>query len=78
MTRRPKKRKRIQIGLIVSADIKRRVIKAAKASGRSQSQEAEYLIERAILCNRIFELFNINPNDYMPRNTKIPTTGERR
>jgi hypothetical protein len=45
---KPTKRKRIQLGLIVSAKTKNFIDKEAKASGRSQSQVAESLIERAL------------------------------
>jgi len=44
---KPPTGKRVQLGLIVRADIKRAIIKAAEQSGRTQSQEAELLIERA-------------------------------
>jgi hypothetical protein len=41
----PVRGKRVSLGLKVTADIKRRLDTAAQASGRTQSQEAEYRIE---------------------------------
>lgn len=38
---------RVSLGLRVTADIKRRLDAAAEASGRSQSQEAEFRLERS-------------------------------
>jgi predicted transcriptional regulator len=46
--KKPEPGKRMSLGLKVTAEIKERIDKAAKASGRTQSQEAEALIERAI------------------------------
>jgi hypothetical protein len=43
-------KKRLPISLIVTADVKRKLVAAAHASGRSQSQEAELLIELALHC----------------------------
>jgi hypothetical protein len=40
--------KRASLGLKVRIDIKRRIDEAAKNSGRTQSQEAEALIEKAL------------------------------
>jgi hypothetical protein len=45
----PAEGKRISLGLKVTAAVKRRIDKAAQDSGRTQSQEAEALIERAFL-----------------------------
>jgi len=39
---------RVSLGLKVRAEVKQRIDEAAKASGRTQSQEAEALIERAL------------------------------
>jgi predicted transcriptional regulator len=44
-TKVPARGKRVSLGLKVTADIKRRLDAAAQASGRTQSQEAEYRIE---------------------------------
>jgi hypothetical protein len=44
---KPQKRRRIQVGLIVSAEIKQRLVQAASQTGLTQSQIAERLIERA-------------------------------
>jgi hypothetical protein len=38
-------RKRIQLGLLVTAKMKRYLVKASEQSGRTQSQEAELLLE---------------------------------
>jgi hypothetical protein len=47
--------KRAQLSLLVRAEIKRYVDKAAQKSGRTQSQEAEHLIERALTYDRMLE-----------------------
>jgi hypothetical protein len=44
----PGKSERVSLGLRVTAVIKRHIDAAARASGRTQSQEAEILIERAL------------------------------
>jgi hypothetical protein len=44
----PEPGKRASLGLKVTAEIKQRIDAAAKITGRSQSQEAELLIERAL------------------------------
>jgi len=41
----PQRGKKVALGLKVTADIKRRLDSAARASGRTQSQEAEHRIE---------------------------------
>ena len=41
----PTRGERVSLGLKVTADIKRRIDSAARASGRTQSQEAEHRIE---------------------------------
>ena len=48
--------KRVQIGLFVRADIKRRIDAAAKATGRTLSQEAEQLIERGLMADQIAQI----------------------
>jgi hypothetical protein len=50
---KPPRKKRVQLGLIVTAGVKRRIMAAATASGRTQSQEAELLIEKALLMERL-------------------------
>ena len=45
-------KKRVQIGVIVRAEIKRRINNAAKQSGRTVSQETEMLIERGLLVDK--------------------------
>jgi hypothetical protein len=44
-TKAPTRGERVSLGLKVTADIKRRIDSAARASGRTQSQEAERRIE---------------------------------
>jgi uncharacterized protein (DUF1778 family) len=44
----PKPGKRVSLGLKVTAEVKQRIDKAAQASGRTQSQEAELLLEKAL------------------------------
>jgi hypothetical protein len=46
-TKAPKADERVSLGLRVTADIKRRLDEAAERSGRSQSQEAEFRLERS-------------------------------
>jgi hypothetical protein len=46
--KRPAKGKRVSLGLKVTADVKRHIDAAARASGRTQSQEAEHLIEQGL------------------------------
>jgi TraY domain len=45
--REPVEGERVKLGLRVTAELKRRLDAAAEASGRSQSQEAEYRLERS-------------------------------
>ena len=44
----PKRGKRVSLGLKVRAEVKQHIDKAARDSGRTQSQEAELLIEKAL------------------------------
>lgn len=46
--------KRAPLSLLVRAEIKRVVDDLARASGRTQSQEAEILIERCLVYDRCF------------------------
>ena len=48
-TKKPKAGERIPLGLRVTAAVKHRLDKAAKASGRSQSQEAEIRLEQSCI-----------------------------
>ncbi len=52
------KGKRVSLGLKVTAEVKRHIDSAATASGRTQSQEAEALIERALQYDRVFAAMN--------------------
>jgi len=47
--------KRVSLGLKVTAEVKQQIEEAARASGRTQSQEAEHLIERALLVERLMQ-----------------------
>jgi hypothetical protein len=49
----PARGKRVSLGLKVTAEVKRHIDSAARASGRTQSQEAEVLIERALQYDRM-------------------------
>jgi hypothetical protein len=53
--KQPPRGTRVSLGLKVGADVKRRIDSAARASGRTQSQEAEHLIERALQYDRMLE-----------------------
>ena len=55
---KPAERKRIQLGLIVSADTKATIDKLADDSGRTQSQVAEWLIERALHYDNVIAAMN--------------------
>jgi hypothetical protein len=54
-----KKKQRVSLGLKVRAEVKTMIDKAAKDSGRTQSQEAEALIERALAYDSAFKAMNI-------------------
>jgi hypothetical protein len=47
--------KRVSLGLKVTSEIKRVIEALALASGRTQSQQAEYLIERALQYDRTMQ-----------------------
>ena len=51
-----KTEKRVQIGPLIRASIKRDIDAAAKLSGRTLSQETEFLIERGLLADTIAKL----------------------
>jgi hypothetical protein len=54
----PMKGKRVSLGLKVTAEVKRHIDKAAQDSGRTQSQEAEALIERALTHDAMLKAMN--------------------
>jgi hypothetical protein len=58
--KQPKKGKRAPLSLLVRAEIKRLVDERAKASGRTQSQEAEMLIERCLAYDQTLEAMRTN------------------
>jgi hypothetical protein len=58
--KQPKKGKRAPLSLLVRAEIKRLVDERAKASGRTQSQEAEMLIERCLTYDQTMEAMRTN------------------
>jgi hypothetical protein len=55
---RPAERKRIQLGLIVTAETKATIDKLAADSGRTQSQVAEMLIERVLQYDKMLTAMN--------------------
>jgi hypothetical protein len=55
---KPAERKRIQLGLIVTAETKTIIDEEADRSGRSQSQVAEWLIEKALQYDRMLTAMN--------------------
>jgi predicted DNA-binding protein len=48
-------RKRYSLGLIVTASMKQRIERLAFETGRTQSQAAEYLLERAFFVSDFIE-----------------------
>jgi predicted transcriptional regulator len=55
--------KRASLGLKVRIEVKKRIDEAAKASGRTQSQEAEALIEQALAPYFMLEKMHATLND---------------
>ncbi|MER8431395.1 hypothetical protein [Mesorhizobium caraganae] len=53
-TKAPTPGERVSLGLRVTADMKERLDRAAAENGRSQSQEAEYRLERSFSDERLF------------------------
>jgi hypothetical protein len=53
-TKAPTPGERVSLGLRVTADMKGRLDRAAAENGRSQSQEAEYRLERSFSDERLF------------------------
>jgi hypothetical protein len=66
----PLKGKRVSLGLKVTADVKRHIDAAARASGRTQSQEAERLIEQALTYNRMLEAMRTSLPEIQQRNAE--------
>src|SRR5262245_27075019 len=54
----PRGKKRIQVSMILSAEIKTRIDNEAKRSGRTFSQTGEMLIERALAVDNVLQLTN--------------------
>jgi predicted transcriptional regulator len=54
----PARGKRVSLGLKVRAEVKQRIDSAARATGRTQSQEAEALIEQALTYNTMLSAMN--------------------
>jgi hypothetical protein len=52
------KRERFSLGLIVTAEMKQLIDETAKATGRTQSQVAELLMERAVQYDRTIAAMN--------------------
>jgi hypothetical protein len=66
----PPKGQRVSLGLKVTAEVKRHIDAAARASGRTQSQEAELLIERALQYDRTLEAMRTTLADMQQGNVE--------
>jgi hypothetical protein len=66
----PAERKRIQVGLIISAELKALIEKEAQRSGLTQSQVAERMIERARTYDVMFRAMNATLDDIRRRNVQ--------
>jgi hypothetical protein len=66
----PAKRRRIQVGLIVSAETKALIEQEAQRSGLTQSQVAERLIERALTYDGMLKGMNATLDDIRRRNVQ--------
>jgi protein-disulfide isomerase-like protein with CxxC motif len=64
----PKEGQRVPLGLKVTADVKAKIDAVAKASGRTQSQEAERLIERAFTYDSIMAAMNLTAEQMKKQN----------
>jgi hypothetical protein len=51
----PTRGKRVSLGLKVTAEVKRHLDSAFRTSGRTQSQEAEHLIEKALAYDQMLD-----------------------
>jgi hypothetical protein len=51
----PARGKRVSLGLKVTAEVKRHLDSAHRMSGRTQSQEAEHLIEKALAYDQMLD-----------------------
>jgi hypothetical protein len=67
-TKAPRKRKRIQVGLILSAGTKAAIEAEAARSGLTQSQVAERLIEKALIYDRTVAAMNATLDEIHRRN----------
>jgi hypothetical protein len=67
-TKSARKRQRIQLGLIVSAETKRTIEAEAARSGLTQSQVAERLIEKALIYDRTLAAMNSTMDEIRRRN----------
>lgn len=63
----PVKGKRTSLGLKVSPDIKRRIDQVARDSGKTQSQVAEALIERALAFELVLKASTVSEPDMKRR-----------
>jgi hypothetical protein len=59
--RRPKTRKRVQLGLIVTARMKALIQEEAERTGRTQSQAAEAMLERLLAIENTLRAMNRTP-----------------
>jgi hypothetical protein len=55
----PTRGKRVSLGLKVTAEVKRHLDSAFRTSGRTQSQEAEHLIEKALAYDQMLDAISI-------------------
>jgi hypothetical protein len=60
----------VQLGVLVAAETKAVIAKAAKASGKSLSREAEALIERALTYDRQFQAMRTSIDEMMAGNVE--------
>ena len=66
----PKPGKRAPLSLLVRAEIKQLVDERAKASGRTQSQEAEIMIERCLIYDQTMEAMRATIADMQKGNVE--------
>jgi hypothetical protein len=66
----PAERRRIQVGLIISAETKALIERESQRSGLTQSQVAERLIERALTYDGMFKAMNATLDEIRRRNVQ--------
>ena len=70
------KRERFSLGLIVTAEMKQLIDETAKATGRTQSQVAELLMERAVQYDRTIAAMNRSLDEIRRGNIEAAFRGE--